>query len=549
MNTGFSIRTIAATAAIGVSALTIAAQTNAPASTLASTAPAAQTPAPEKSQRRPTRRPPEPPARVTVVPNQTPLAPQVVTVVHRLTGVKLLRLLQRQSGENFAIENIDPITLMADAHASILAGWVFEDGKTVAVRLPQAFAEIDLKVPTESRAPAANAATITKTFKLVPPRLEPDLTIITGDGQKFRAHLVGLDGETGLSILQVNGTMPAPPPSKQNMIVAGQGVEIFSPEPFSGEAEALARTTYVKIGKTEATVVNVERAPLSNIDRLIIHGGKFSPAVVGGVACDQSGNTLGIVVSIEGNNAQIVSASAVQAATKRVLARQASVPRPWLGVRGESIERVEAAALLARGWQNDQVRELMKDPIGIFLTMVTPQTPAALAKLQAGDVILSVNQEQIKGADEFSDLLIKAGSGERVEFTVKRPGAAAPFQVPVTLGSSFAPSMHWEFNFPEPPAPARFLGLERWGLQTLGWTAKPWLGFGAENGLIVVAVQPESAAARSGLREGDVIESIDGHVVARGTSSFTLAMTRQKKHTISIVRAREKKQIVLEVEE
>jgi S1-C subfamily serine protease len=85
-------------------------------------------------------------------------------------------------------------------------------------------------------------------------------------------------------------------------------------------------------------------------------------------------------------------------------------------------------------------------------------------------------------------------------------------------------------------------------LQTLGWTAKPWLGFGAENGLIVVAVQPESAASRSGIREGDVIESIDGHVIGRG-STFSLAATRQKKHTISIVRAREKKQIVLEVEE
>src|SRR4051794_25517169 len=79
---------------------------------------ATQTPSPEKSQRRPsTRRPPEPPARVTVVPNQTQFAPQVVTVVHRLTGVKLLRLLQRQSDETFSIENIDPQTLMTDAHA------------------------------------------------------------------------------------------------------------------------------------------------------------------------------------------------------------------------------------------------------------------------------------------------------------------------------------------------------------------------------------------------------------------------------------------------
>src|SRR4030095_4816969 len=176
--------------------------------------------------------PPEPPARVTVVPNQSPLAPQVVTIVHRLTGVKLLRLLQRQSGESFTIENIDPITLMADAHASILAGWALEDGKTVAARLPQAFAKTYIHPPKKarSRTQAANAATKTNPFMLMSPRIEPDLTVITGDGKKFRAHLVGLDGETGLSILQVMGTMPTPPLPRQIDVVAGQGVEIFSPE-------------------------------------------------------------------------------------------------------------------------------------------------------------------------------------------------------------------------------------------------------------------------------------------------------------------------------
>src|SRR5215831_7947763 len=130
---------ITASAALAVAALTatVAAQTNAPATTATATVGAAQTPPPERAQRRPTpRRSPEPPARVTVVPNQTQTVPQVVTIVHRLTGVKLLRLLQRQVGANAAIENVDPESLMTDAHASILAGWVLDDGKTVAARLP-----------------------------------------------------------------------------------------------------------------------------------------------------------------------------------------------------------------------------------------------------------------------------------------------------------------------------------------------------------------------------------------------------------------------------
>ncbi|HYX29839.1 MAG TPA: hypothetical protein VE863_14965, partial [Pyrinomonadaceae bacterium] len=375
MNGCSSFRIVSALLIVIVCAIIVSAQSTVVAPTGPVTAPpaaaAVQSPSPNRIQRRPTRKPPELPARVTVVPNEINSAPQVVTIVHRLTGVKLLRLLQRQSGENVAIENIDPQTLMTDMHASILAGWVLGDGKTIAARLPQAVAEIEMTQTVHARAStvAPKAAGEATPFTLVQ-RLAPDLWVITGDGQKFRAHLIGLDGQTGLSVLQVIGGLPPIPQIKPSKLTAGQGVQIFSPEPVNSEIES--RTTYVKVGKIEATLAALTASPA---DKLIVRGSHFSPAVVGGVACDQLGNTLGIVESVDENNASILSALAVQAATKRVLERQGSVPRPLLGVQGEPIQFAGTAGLMAQGWGGDQAKDLLSNYFGILLTSVQPRTP------------------------------------------------------------------------------------------------------------------------------------------------------------------------------
>ena len=456
----------------------------------------------------------------------------------------MLRLLRRQAGEGGVIETIDPKTLMSDAHASIIAGWAMDDGKTIAARLPQAAAEIETtefeRFFPEVNARAATAGTFT--FARTP---EPDLTVITADGRKLRAHLIGLDAQTGLSILQLTGLVTiSTRPDSPKTISTGEGIQIFAPEPTTPEREATTRSTYVKLGKLNATVANVVRNENGAAQKFTVRSGRISSDVIGGVACDQAGATIGIVESIEDNQATIASADVIRAATRRVLDRQGSVPRPLLGVSGEPVELAAQAAFLARGWRGDQVKDLLDGRVGILLTSVMPQTPAALAKLRPGDVIIRVNQTEVKNAEQFSSLLGEAGTGERVEFTVKRPDTAAPFSVPVTLGGSFAP---FEMNFEMPRFPrAALMGLQTFGLQTYALTPQAALQMGAQNGLLVLMVQTDGAASKAGIREGDVIESIDGHALRGGAWIANPALRQQKKHTLTIVRNREKKQVVVE---
>ncbi len=521
------------------------AQTIAPAESTAVQTPAAAQPVPEKSQlRRPPRRASTPPATVTVMADQTKVAPQVVTIVHRLSGVKMLRLLQRQAGEPGAVYTIDTESISSDAHASIIAGWALEDGKTIAVRLPQAGAELEFAralVMPAALTPQVPGAITARTF--IPPGAEPDLTVITRDGRKLTARYVGLDAQTGLSVLQVNAVGLPTSEEVARELSQGQAVQIFAPERMTPEGEGSARNIYVKVGEVDTKITALANSP-GKMERLTVHGAKLSPTVIGGVACDEAGKTLGIVESIDGDDARIVPSNAIRAAARRVLERQSSVPRPLLGVVGEPVKFAARASFLAHGWDEKQLTELLQKHLGILLTSVRPGTPAALAKLHPGDVILRVNQEDIESSEEFSKVLGEAGSGREVQFLIRRPSFPGPFPIDVKLGGSFDPVFEYHFEFPA--TTPNLTGLEGLGVEMMALSPKNLAQLGAEKGLLIVAVEPESIAARNGLREGDVIESIDGRVLRPGAWNIGFAFNRQKKHVLSLVRKREKKQVILE---
>ncbi len=506
----------------------------------------AQAVAPEKTQprRRPMRVTSTPPAKVTVIPDQRAVAPQVVTIVHRLSGIKMLRFLLRQSGEAGTVAMIDPLSMTSDAHASIIAGWAIDD-KTITARLPQAAAEIEFSqhplFPAELSAvfPDANprrAATA--------PRPQPDLTVITRDGQRLVARYVGLDGMTGLSVLQVVGmTAPATTAVTPKTVTVGQTIQVFAPERTSPN-EATPGIIYVRVGETEAKVSALARLSSGKLQRLTVRAAKFSPEVVGGIACDASGNTLGIVEAIEGNNASLVPAEAARDAARRVLERQASVPKPLLGIRGEPVEFSPRNLFVANGWREDQLTKFFADQEGILLLQVMPGTPAARAGLRRGDVIMKVNNDAVKSAEDFSAFLGDVGSGEQVKFTVMRPDTVGPFAISVKLGAAFDQPFNWQFEMPR--VSTAQVGLESVGIETVPFSARAASQMAAKSGLLVVAIQPQTSAARSGLREGDLIESIDGRAVGTGVMAFAFEFSRQQKHVLSVVRNREKSQVELE---
>jgi S1-C subfamily serine protease len=499
---------------------------------------AAQTPA---STKRPNQGP--------VVVERQPASPQVITVVHRINGLKLLRLLMRSGEKVGGVETMDEaLAMTSQAHTNIIAGLALDDGQTIVAWLPEAEVEIEATLPFAPRAASAARAS-SPPLAMLPGKLgalpdgffeRPDISIIGRDGKPRQARYIGLDGITGLSLLKLaDKDLPSAPNMRDLEVSIGQRLRLFFPEPVRETGASTSNSVYVRIGESEGQIVSVLRGTSGEISRIKIKSLKLTAANVGGVAVNSSGQTVGIVESIEDGEANVLSPAVIRAAARRVLKRQTSVPRPWLGISGEPVAFTSLDQIVRKGWETGPAMSLLQNQRGILLNSVAPGSPAAIAALRAGDVIVRVNDNDVKSTNDFSLMLTEAGT-EPVRFTIVRPGLEASESVVVKL--SEIPDQLFARRMFEGAAGSSALlrnPLVEQGIETVPLRPLEAPFPGAANGLLVVYVQPASAALKSGLRPLDVIEAIDGQPISVLSSSPNLDLTNVS-FTLSISRNKEK---------
>ena len=485
-----------------------------------------------------------PPAKVTNRVDKAAKPPQVVTIVHRLNGLKMFRLLLREEQVQSIASLDSAFNLMDDVHTNVIAGLAMDDGETIAAWLPEADVEFgppEIVAPAAPRAPDPPSAPKARRPVRGFPRFggsffEPDVTVIGPDGKHLAAKYVGLDAVTGLSILQLaKKHAMAESAIKDEPVNAGESVLLYGPEPVTKARSLLSNSLYVRMGVIEGRIQGVMPAPSGGISRFKVRSPKLSHANIGGVATNEAGETLGIIDGLEGNEASILPTALIRRAAERVLAQQASVPRPWLGVRGEAISALNVNQISNHGWELQRAATLAGRHRGILLTSIVPGSPAALAALRAGDVILKVDDKDIQNEADFTWWLEQAGPSSSVQFTVARPDRPSEEPLSVKLSGMLDPT--FSFKLQDRLRPPKGFSLIDQGIETVALKPSVASQLGTTAGLLVVYVEPMTAAFEAGIQPGDVIQTINGKLApsftpATQTSTFTFELVRNKEKLI-----------------
>src|SRR5215216_706352 len=230
-------------------------------------------------------------------------------------------------------------------------------------------------------------------------RLGGDLRVTLGDGTTVPAEVLGDDPPSDLAVVRFEPEgefAVAPLGEAQNLVVGQLVVAIGSPLGFqrtvtAGVVSALGRSIRSQDGRPIENVIQTDAA--------------INPGNSGGPLADASGRVVGINTAIIGGAQGIGFAVPVSAAFRRVifaLVTEGRVRRAFLGVMVASRPR-----------QDDS-------PGGAQVESVSPNSPADIAGVRPGDLIVRFDDKPVRATDDLLNLLDGSAIGRDAKLSVLR---------------------------------------------------------------------------------------------------------------------------------
>ena len=306
------------------------------------------------------------------------------------------------------------------------------------------------------------------------------IRVSLADGREFEASVVGADPTNDIAVLRVDAPEPLP------WIELGRSDDLLVGEPVIaiGNPHGLSNTV------TTGVISAIERSfggtggGMPRLHGLIQTDASINPGNSGGPLLNAEGTLIGINTAIYWRSdrpTQSIGFAIPAQSAQRVVEELISfgeVKPVWLGVEFQDLDP-----------SLQQVLQLPEHVSGVIVNGVAPGSPAALAGIERGDIVMQMDQRTLEGAGDFYVSLRSVRTEQAVELALWRDGEVQE----VTL---YAQEL--------PDARVEALATARLGMQ---------LEPSPEGGYRVAGVRRGSAAQRIGFLPGDRLLSLGGRAL------------------------------------
>jgi serine protease Do len=319
--------------------------------------------------------------------------------------------------------------------------------------------------------------------------------VTTDDGKTYTAKVIGTDARTDVALIKVEGGSNFP------------FAKLSDGKPRIGDWVLAVGNPFGLGGTVTAGIVSASGRDIGNgpYDDFIQIDAPVNKGNSGGPAFNTEGEVMGVNTAIYSPSGGSVGiAFSIPASTvKNVIAQlkdKGSVSRGWIGVQ---IQPVTADIADSLG---------LKKAEGALVAEPQANGPAAKAGIESGDVITAVNGDAVKDARELARTIGALAPGNAVKLNVLHKGQDKV--VNLTLGqlpNTLEAKADNDNDNGDKGGATRGTDVPKLGL-TLA-PANSVAGAG-KDGVVVTEVDPKSAAAERGFKEGDVILEVAGKSVA-----------------------------------
>jgi serine protease Do len=401
------------------------------------------------------------------------------------------------------------------------------------------------------------------TTALISPHDEA-IEVVTADGKRLKAEFKGFDTQTQLALIQVKEKGLAPiAVGKSGGLKPGAwiGVVGLSPE----------NTPAITQG-----IVSSVTADRLRLNVWVVPGSSGSPVVNG------NGQMVGLVRGAYGEDQPVLfNFGDRQVTGSYSFSKRAEAPSSGmaLAVPMDVVASVagdlKKSGRVERGWLGVTVPE---NEDKVVIETIAPKSPAELAKLKVGDILLKIDGKEIPAPSALGSEIRSRKPGQDITIRIERDGK--PMDVKVKLGeyTEAQAQQELESNFPQffnnrgltlrapgaprepdlrvfgvpypPPAKSAWEGRKFIGasLQALTRDLAEFFGLRGGLGVLVAQVETDSPAKKAGVKVGDVILKADGRKIEVPSELIDMIQGLKKGDKIKLDILRDKKAMSLDVE-